>query len=118
MEYDLSTPFYEDEDYPNKAMFCNESGKYTIDEIEPDENGRRRFKFVEIPPYVPSEQETISQEIATLKASLAKYKEDVEQVELFGMVRADYEQKKTSCKQLVLQLRDLEKRLRELNAAE
>lgn len=118
MEYDLNTPFYEDEDYPNKAMFCNRSGKYTIDEIEPDENGRRRFKFVEILPYVPSEQETISQEIATLKVTLAKYKEDVEQVELFGMERTDYEQKKTSCRQIILQLRELESRLRGLNAAE
>lgn len=117
MEYDLNEPFYEDEDYPNKAMFCNESGKYTIDEIEPDENGRRRYKFVEIKPYEPTEQELIQQEIASLKVTLAKYKEDVEQVELFGMERTDYEEKKAGCKQIILQLRDLESRLRELNAA-
>ena len=43
------------------------------------------------------------------KQLLSKYKEDVEQVELFGMVRSDYEEKKKQCKKLVLELRELEK---------
>ena len=43
------------------------------------------------------------------KALLNKYREDVEQVDLFGMVRDDYEEKKELCKQLVYELRELEK---------
>lgn len=43
------------------------------------------------------------------KQLLSKYKEDVEQVELFGMIRADYEEKKKQCEKLVLELRELEK---------
>lgn len=43
------------------------------------------------------------------RALLTKYKYDVEQVDLFGMERADYEEKKNLCKQLVLELRELEK---------
>lgn len=43
------------------------------------------------------------------KQLLSKYKEDVEQVELFGMVRSDYEEKKKLCEKLVLELRELEK---------
>lgn len=42
------------------------------------------------------------------KALLNKYREDVEQVDLFGMERADYEEKKILCKQLVYELREME----------
>lgn len=43
------------------------------------------------------------------KVLLNKYREDVEQVDLFGMEREDYEEKKELCKQLVYELRELEK---------
>lgn len=51
--------------------------------------------------------------INELKVVLQKYKEDVEQVELFGMQRDDYEQKKEKCKNIILELRQLEKQLKE-----
>jgi superfamily II RNA helicase len=47
--------------------------------------------------------------IHDLKAQLEKCKEDVEQVELFGMERTDYEYKKEQCRALILELRKLEK---------
>lgn len=47
--------------------------------------------------------------IAEKKTLLRKYREDVEQVDLFGMERADYEEKKALCKQLVEELRNLER---------
>lgn len=50
--------------------------------------------------------------IAKKKALLIKYREDVEQVDLFGMERADYAEKKAACKTLVEELRKLEKELR------
>lgn len=53
----------------------------------------------------------IEQEIATLKNEIAKIKEDVEQVELFGMERQDYEQKKQRCVEIVLRLRELEQQV-------
>lgn len=46
------------------------------------------------------------------KQQLIKYKEDVEQVELFGMQREDYEQKKAQCVQIIQELRQLEAQLR------
>ena len=55
----------------------------------------------------------IEEEIATLKQEIAKAKEDVEQVELFGMERQDYEQKKQRCIEIVERLRVLEKQLEE-----
>lgn len=50
----------------------------------------------------------LTKTIQEKKALLNKYREDVEQVDLFGMERADYEEKKTICKQLVLELRKME----------
>lgn len=54
---------------------------------------------------------TISREalIAEKKALLRKYKYDVEQVDLFGMARTDYTEKKALCAQLVAELKELEK---------
>lgn len=51
----------------------------------------------------------IEEEIANLKQEIAKAKEDVEQVELFGMERQDYEQKKQRCVEIINRLRILEK---------
>lgn len=53
----------------------------------------------------------IQAQIAEKKALLLKYREDVEQVDLFGMERADYEEKKVACRTLVEELRALEKNL-------
>jgi hypothetical protein len=51
--------------------------------------------------------------IQNLKLQIAKYKEDVEQVELFGMERADYKEKKAQCVAIIEELRQLEAQLRE-----
>lgn len=51
----------------------------------------------------------LAKTIREKKALLNKYREDVEQVDLFGMVRDDYSEKKELCKQLVYELRELEK---------
>ena len=46
------------------------------------------------------------------KKLLEKYKYDIQQVDLFGMERTDYEEKKSLCVQLVLELRELENSLK------
>lgn len=50
--------------------------------------------------------------IKELKQQIVKFKEDVEQVELFGMERADYEEKKAQCVQIIEELRALEAQLK------
>ena len=68
--------------------------------------------YEDIQVYVEyTEQELAQQHIGELKQILAKYKEDVEQVELFDMERADYADKKKACADIILQLRELEKNL-------
>lgn len=53
--------------------------------------------------------------IRALKQELNKFKEDVEQVELFGMERADYVQKKARCAEIIIELRKLEREVRDVN---
>lgn len=60
------------------------------------------------------EKMRLQYEIAKRKMTLQKYKEDVEQVELFSMERSDYEQKKEFCKNIVLELRSLEQQMKNL----
>ena len=74
------------------------------------ENGKVVSKLDESKVAQAARQALLSQ-IATKKALLVKYREDVEQVDLFGMERKDYYTKKTLCKQLVEELRELEKQL-------
>ena len=59
------------------------------------------------------EKMRLQYEIAKRKVNLQKYKEDVEQVELFGMEREDYEQKKAQCVAIIEELRELETQLKE-----
>lgn len=61
------------------------------------------------------QKDQIRQEIHELKAEIAKDKEDVEQVELFGMERQDYDRKKARCVEIILRLRELEARLNEMS---
>lgn len=60
--------------------------------------------------YIPYTEKELKQfQIAEIKQRLQKYKEDVEQVELFGMERSDYEEKKRLCADMIIELRSLEK---------
>lgn len=93
--------FHENEEYAKKAEWCNENNCH-IEEITPDARGRR-FTIVE------NDTNTTINRIAELKRILEKYKEDVEQVELFGMERSDYEEKKRFCVEFIKELRELEK---------
>lgn len=93
--------FYDDKDYSVKAEWCNNNNCH-IEEITPDTRGRR-FTIVQ------NVVDKKSNRIAELKTLLQKYKEDVEQVELFGMERSDYEEKKKLCADFIIELRNLEK---------
>ena len=60
--------FYEDKEYSQRANWCNESGKYHIEEIEPDENGRR-FKIVKNPE--PTAEEIAQEELYEILNNLS-----------------------------------------------
>lgn len=50
-EYEIGLIFVDDEDYTNKANWCNNNGCY-IEEIEPLEDGTRQFQ-IRTPPVKP-----------------------------------------------------------------
>lgn len=81
-----------------------EDGYTQITEEEFNELSNKRYE--------PTEEQKAKIELAKTirekKVLLNKYREDVEQVDLFGMERADYEEKKELCKQLVYELREME----------
>ena len=70
--------------------------EYQTCELEAVENPNKE-KIVQL-------QET-KKLIQEKKKLLEKYKYDIQQVDLFGMERTDYEEKKNLCSQLVLELR-------------
>ena len=76
MWYNINEPFYDDEDYINKAIWCNESGKYIIKETSPDENGRRRFQIVE---HKPTQEELLNSELNDLYSWFEEYDNQVKQ---------------------------------------
>ena len=83
------------------------------DEIVETPIGTQLKSYTLTPEYAKIlQKQEIANQISTLKAQINKYKEDVEQVELFDMERADYEEKKLLCKSIILELRALEQQLR------
>ncbi len=102
----------------NKRYFYKKGNSYLnlkspITEEGYEEITEEEFKTLTKPPVftLPEEQQEKIEKrklIAEKKALLNKYREDVEQVDLFGMERADYEEKKLACKTLVEELRVLE----------
>ena len=104
--YSIGEVFGLDDKYSDRASFCNEKGLMIV-EITGKGEKNRRFQIQEVPP--PTAEELKQIEIQDLKRTLEKYKEDVEQVELFGMHREDYAQKMQACADIVVRLRQLER---------
>lgn len=102
----------------NKRYFYKKGNSFLnlkspITEEGYEEITKEEFKTLTKPPvFTLTEEQQAEIEkrklIVEKKALLNKYREDVEQVDLFGMERADYEEKKLACKTLVEELRVLE----------
>lgn len=63
--YSINQIFTDDDDYSNKAKWCNENGCY-IEEIEPLEDGTRQFIIKE--PTKPSLEEIKAQKLTELNS--------------------------------------------------
>ena len=66
LNYEIGLIFIDDEDYPNKANWCNANGCY-IEEIEPKDDGIRQFVIKEIVVPVLTLEEEIEKKHAELK---------------------------------------------------
>ena len=65
MSYEINQIFTDDDDYTNKANWCNENGCY-IAEIEPSEDGARQFQIRTLP--IKTLAEAQAEKHAQLKA--------------------------------------------------
>ena len=100
--------------YKKGNSYCNLKSPITEEGYE--EITEEEFKALTKPPVftLTEEQKAKIKKkklIAEKKTLLNKYREDVEQVDPFGMERADYEEKKIACRTLVEELRVLERQL-------
>ena len=66
-EYEIGLIFVDDEDYSNKAQWCNKNGCY-IEEIESLEDGTRQFQIKKIEIVEPSLEELKEEKHAQLKS--------------------------------------------------
>lgn len=80
MSYEVNQIFTDDEDYTNKAKWCNENGCY-IEEIEPKEDGTRQFQ-IRTPP-IKTLAEAQAEKHAELK-SIMQTRRNAIQVEFDG----------------------------------
>ena len=80
MKYEIGLTFADDEDYTNKAKWCNEHNCY-IEEIEPLEDGTRQFQIKA--PQEPTLEELKDEKHAELK-SIMQARRNAIQVEFDG----------------------------------
>lgn len=69
LNYEIGLIFIDDEDYSNKAKWCNENGCY-IEEIEHTEEGVRQFIIKELVVHALTLEEEIEKKHAELKAMM------------------------------------------------
>ena len=67
LNYEIGLIFIDDEDYSNKAEWCNANSCY-IEEIEPKDDGTRQFTIKEIVVHVLTLEEEIEKKHAELKS--------------------------------------------------
>ncbi len=77
--YQIGEIFYEDEEYSARAEFCNNSNNsWTISEIEPDSDGKRRFQITEVPELTEQDRLMVLREQrATLLSAFVKWEKAV-----------------------------------------
>lgn len=78
-EYEIGLIFVDDEDYSNKAQWCNENGCY-IEEIEPREDGTRQFQIKK--PKEPTLEELRERKLNELSSKASRF-EQTENKDMF-----------------------------------
>ena len=113
--YEIGLIFVDDEDYTNKAKWCNENGCH-IEEIEPLEDGTRQFQIKQIPQKTEDEKliEQYQSEIVELKKYLSdtdykaiKFAED-------EITESDYQEVKSQRHDARARINELESLIEEL----
>lgn len=72
MTYEVNQIFIDDEDYSNKAEWCNKNGCY-IEEIEPREDGTRQFQIKK--PKEPTLEELRERKLSELSSKSSQFEQ-------------------------------------------
>lgn len=103
MNYKVGEIFVYDNEYSKRAQWCNENGK-VINEIEPSENGERRFQIQEVSQ--PTQAQLNEQRAWEIKGRLESLSEDIVQ-DIAGEVVPNIEERKAEFIELHSELRVL-----------
>ena len=115
MSYEISQIFTDDEDYTNKANWCNKNG-YHIEEIEPLENGIRQFQIKQIPQKTEDEKliEQYQSEIVELKKYLSDTDYKAIKFAEGEIAESDYQEVKSQRHDARVRINELESLIEEL----
>ena len=115
MSYEINQLFTDDEDYTNKATWCNENGCY-IAEIESLEDGTRQFQIKQIPQKTEDEKliEQYQSEIVELKKYLSDTDYKAIKFAEGEITESDYQDVKTQRHDARVRINELESMIEEL----
>ena len=114
-EYEIGLIFVDDEDFTNKANWCNENGCY-IEEIEPLEDGTRQFQIKQIPQKTEDEKliEQYQAEIIELKKYLSDTDYKAIKYAEGELSESDYQEVKSQRHNARVRINELESLIEEL----
>lgn len=115
--YSINQIFINDDDYTNKANWCNENGCY-IEEIEPLENGTRQFQIKQIPQKTEDEKliEQYQSEIIELKKYLSDTDYKAIKFAEGELSESDYQEVKSQRHDARVRINELESLIEELSS--
>ena len=113
--YEIGLIFVDDEDYTNKANWCNENNCY-IEEIEPKEDGTRQFQIKQIPQKTEDEKaiEQYQSEIIELKKYLSDTDYKAIKFAEGEITKSDYQEVKSQRHDARVRINELESLIEEL----
>ena len=113
--YEIGLIFVDDEDYTNKANWCNENNCY-IEEIEPKEDGTRQFQIKQIPQKTEDEKaiEQYQSEIVELKKYLSDTDYKAIKFAEGEITESDYQEVKSQRHDARVRINELESLIEEL----
>ena len=114
MSYEINQIFTDD-DYSNKAKWCNENGCY-IAEIEPLEDGTRQFQIKQIPQKTEDEKliEQYQSEIVELKKYLSNTDYKAIKFAEGEITESDYQEVKSQRHDARVRINELESLIEQL----
>ena len=114
-EYKIGLIFVDDEDYTNKANWCNENGCY-IEKIEPLEDGTRQFQIKQIPQKTEDEKVIGQYQVEIVELKKYLFDTDYKAIKFAEgeLSESDYREVKSQRREARVRINELENMIEEL----